>query len=144
MAIAATTERVSVQPRKDSAARGRVLIIEPDSPTLEQLAQSLRARGLDVNSLYDARTFMHQLTGPAAISPRPDVIIAEADRWGDPGLDVLVWLKAAHFDIPVIVLFDQVDFVMMGEADALGANCLFCRPCDVDELAWAAMTALPS
>lgn len=135
---------VPVLPRTDQAARGRVLIIEPDSPTLEQLAESLRARGLEVNGLYEARTLMEQLRGPAALDPRPDVIIVEADRWGDPGLNVLVWLKAAHADIPVIVLFDEVDFVMMGEADALGANCLFCRPCEIDELAWAALSALPS
>ena len=144
MATAAAARDVTLLPRSDTDAGGRVLIIEPDSPTLNQLADSLRARGLDVNSLYDPHTLIEQLSGPMAMSPRPDVIITEADKWGDPGLDVLLWLKAAHADIPVIVLFDQVDFVMMGEADALGANCVFCRPCDVDELAWAAMSALPS
>lgn len=133
-----------VMPRTREEAKGRVLLIEPDSPTLEQLAQCLRARGLEVSALHEARALLQDRGGPGALDPRPDVIIAEADRWGDPGLNVLLWLKAAHTDIPVIVLFDEVDFVMMGEADALGANCLFCRPCEVDELAWAALSALPS
>jgi DNA-binding response OmpR family regulator len=131
-------------PRKQAHAQGRVLIIEPDSPTLDQLAESLRGRGLEVSVLYDIQALMEAKLSPGELAPRPDVIITEADRWGDPGLNVLVWLKAAHADIPVIVLFDTVDFVMMGEADALGANCVFCRPCEVDELAWAALSALPS
>jgi DNA-binding response OmpR family regulator len=143
-ALAETFEAPQAQPKKEALGRGRVLIIEPDSPTLEQLARSLRDKGLEVTGVYDAEDMIHTMSNPDALDPRPDVIITEADKWGDPGLNVLVWLKAAHTDIPVIVLFDQVDFVMMGEADALGANCVFCRPCEIDELTLAALSALPS
>lgn len=139
----ATASAAAIQ-KPGPEAKQRVLLIEPDSPTLALLAECLRERGLEVVALYDPRALTDRRRDTSALLPRPDLIITEADRWGDPGLDVLLWLRAAHAEIPTIVLFDQVDFVMMGEADALGANCLFCRPLDVDELCCAALSALPS
>lgn len=126
-------------PRHDGPTR--VLLAEDDEALRDTLASALRAEGyhvIEVPPGLELRDRLRQSLSPEGLEPPPDLVISDVHRSGDSGLDVLAWLRAQDWPLPVILITATGDADSPLEAVPLGASSPLDMPLDVDDLVFAA------
>lgn len=119
-----------------SARRFRVLIAEDDDDMRALLVTALQADGYDVIEARDGREAIERIVpmifgeGP----PPPDAIITDVRLPGMSGTTFLAGLRAIGWTTPIIVITAYEIHSARAEAEYLGADAVFGKPFDVDDL----------
>src|SRR5262245_24397897 len=117
----------------------RILIIEDDGPTRENLELILDMEGFNVRSAPDGQAGLD-----LARRERPDLIICDVSMPGLDGHAVLRQLRAnpEHADIPFIFLTARGERQDQRLGMNLGADDYLCKPVDAEDLLGAIRTRL--
>jgi DNA-binding response OmpR family regulator len=106
----------------------KVLLADPDQPTLETLAQNLRAAGYDVITASDGNEAL-----ALGRADQPDIACLEVNLPGASGLEVCRELKAAR-PLPVLLAISHLDDQTSAGFMAVGAEDLLFKPYEIDEV----------
>jgi DNA-binding response OmpR family regulator len=119
-----------------TALQGIVLAVH-DLRLGRELKHFLRELGLPIVSVADGYHLIEHLAdaylrdGPTL---HPRLIVTDADLPGCHGLALLAGLEELNWDIPVILLAERTEHVIIGEAWKRGVTGIFLPPIDLDEL----------
>jgi DNA-binding response OmpR family regulator len=130
-------------PRPVRATR-RVLVADGDASLRHAIGAALRRDGHDVLEAKDGIELVALLERMLMDEKAPGealVVVAGMETPGLTGLDVLVILRCAAFQTPVIVLSPDDDLDSRTEAQELGAIPISDRPLDIDALRAAVRAA---
>ena len=118
---------------------GRIWIVDDDRSVRFVLATALREEGYAVDGFENAADAL------AALRTRdvPDLLFTDVRMPGDDGLVLLEKLKAAHPDLPVIVMSAYTDVASTAGAFRGGAHEFLSKPFDLDDAVALAGRALP-
>jgi DNA-binding response OmpR family regulator len=124
-------------PRRHGVERGlgTILLAEDDDEMRHMLEAELRADGYVVFPVNDGTEMLEALSEASRLpSAAPDVIVMDVRMPGYSGLHVLAALRAAQWTTPVILITAFGDARLHEEAAKLGADVVFDKPFDVDDL----------
>jgi CheY-like chemotaxis protein len=114
----------------------RVLVAEDDTEMRMLLVRMLRKDGYHVEEVGSGAELLHRI-GTSLLSRRgepPELIISDIRMPGFTGLEVLSGLREADWAMPVILITAFGDSETHAEAQRLGAEAVFDKPFDMDEL----------
>jgi DNA-binding response OmpR family regulator len=110
-------------------------LAEDDDEMRHMLEAELRADGYVVFPVNDGTEMLEALSEASRLpSAAPDVIVMDVRMPGYSGLHVLAALRAAQWTTPVILITAFGDARLHEEAAKLGADVVFDKPFDVDDL----------
>jgi DNA-binding response OmpR family regulator len=109
-----------------------VLLIDDDEAVLEMVGEALTHYGMKVHSNTDGERALRMLTEPGA--PPFDLVISDINMEGLDGFDVIHRVKAAHADLPVVLMTGQASLEYAIRAMRMGAVNLFQKPLTMREL----------
>jgi len=121
------------------AHESRIWVVDDDRGVRFVLATALREAGYVVERFENAREAMAALHAQGA----PDLIFTDVRMPGDDGLVLLDRLKAAHPQLPVIVMSAYTDIASTAGAFRGGAHEFLSKPFDLDDAVALAARALP-
>jgi len=120
------------------ARDARAWIVDDDRSVRFVLATALRDAGYEVDAFENAADAL------AALRTRtPDLLFTDVRMPGDDGLVLLDKLKAAHPELPVIVMSAYTDVASTAGAFRGGAHEFLSKPFDLDDAVALAGRALP-
>lgn len=114
----------------------RVLVVDDDRQVLRYLGEVLRDAGHDTvtcERYMDARTLLS--------STRPDLLLTDIRLGAYNGLQLAIFARSRHPDLPVVVLTGYEDPTLRKEASASGATFLV-KPVRREDLISAVAAAL--
>ena len=112
-----------------------ILLADDDAEMRQYLFDELRASGHEVSIKCDGTEMLEALSGVSKVPiAAPDVIIMDVRMPGYSGLHILAALRAAHWSTPVILITAFGDRRVHEEGTRLGANIVFDKPLDIDDL----------
>ncbi len=115
----------------------RVLIAEDDDDIRTLLVTVLRADGYAVIEACDGRDAIDRIA-PAMLFDEngiaPDAIITDVRMPGISGITLLSGLRANGWDTPIIIITAFDTERIRSEARELGADAVFAKPFDIDDL----------
>ena len=117
----------------------RIWIVDDDRSVRFVLATALRDEGYAVDGFENAADALAALRTRAV----PDLLFTDVRMPGDDGLVLLEKLKAAHPDLPVIVMSAYTDVASTAGAFRGGAHEFLSKPFDLDDAVALAGRALP-
>ena len=117
--------------------RERVLVVEDDASLLEVLSIGLDVHGLDVTGADGLSRAILEIQ-----KAQPSIILADFQLRDGTAFDLLSWLKARDFRIPVIVLTGHARIDLAVEAIKNGAEQFIPKPVDVGLLTTMLQRAL--
>ncbi|HJW46103.1 MAG TPA: nitrogen regulation protein NR(I) [Lysobacter sp.] len=117
----------------------RIWIVDDDRSVRFVLATALRDEGYAVDGFENAADALAALRTRAV----PDLLFTDVRMPGDDGLVLLEKLKAAHPDLPVIVMSAYTDIASTAGAFRGGAHEFLSKPFDLDDAVALAGRALP-
>lgn len=121
--------------RGERARAPRILLAEDDDDMREMLEIELQADGYTVVAAKDGTELLEALSEAGNLpSDAPDVIITDIQMPGYSGLHALAALRAAGWKTPVIVITASRSARLHEEATKLGADVIFDKPFDLDDL----------
>ncbi len=124
-------------PEASSQKRRRpcVLIAEDDDDIRTLLATTLRGDGYYVIEAHDGQEVLERIA-PMLFDEAegPDAIITDVRMPGVSGMTLLAGLRAIGWKTPIIVITAHDIDASRSEARYLGADVVFGKPFDVDEL----------
>ena len=124
----------------DAAATSHyVWVVDDDRAVRFVLTTALREAGYAVEGFDSAAAALDALTQ----RPVPDVLFTDVRMPGDDGLVLLEKLKAAHPQLPVIVMSAYTDVASTASAFRGGAHEFLSKPFDLDDAVELARRALP-
>ena len=124
----------------DAAATSHyVWVVDDDRAVRFVLTTALREAGYAVEGFDSAAAALDALTQ----RPVPDVLFTDVRMPGDDGLVLLEKLKAAHPQLPVIVMSAYTDVASTAGAFRGGAHEFLSKPFDLDDAVELARRALP-
>lgn len=114
----------------------RILLAEDDEEMRRMLAEWLRRDGYLVSEARDGVELTERICEALFREGRavPDVLITDLRMPGRDGLDVVSLLRGADSMIPVILITAFGDEETHRRAARLGADAVFDKPVDLDEL----------
>jgi len=114
--------------------RARVLIAEDDAEMRKLLAHVVRAEGHEVIEAPDGRRLLAYLQSAMMSDGAglPDLIVSDIRMPGYSGLDVLMAVREASLDVPVVLITAFGDPQTHNEAFELGAAVLD-KPFSLDD-----------
>jgi two-component system nitrogen regulation response regulator GlnG len=117
----------------------RIWVVDDDRSVRFVLATALREAGYLVDGFDSARAALDAVDerGP------PDLLFTDVRMPGDDGLVLLDRLKAAHPQLPVIVMSAYTDIASTAGAFRGGAHEFLSKPFDLDDAVALAARALP-
>ncbi|GAB3345021.1 nitrogen regulation protein NR(I) [Lysobacter tyrosinilyticus] len=118
----------------------RIWIVDDDRSVRFVLATALRDEGYEVDGFENAADALAALRTRRA----PDLLFTDVRMPGDDGLVLLEKLKAAHPDLPVIVMSAYTDVASTAGAFRGGAHEFLSKPFDLDDAVALAGRTLPS
>jgi two-component system nitrogen regulation response regulator GlnG len=123
-----------------SADNRRVWVVDDDRSVRFVLATALRDAGYEVDGFENAASAL------AAVRVRgaPDLLFTDVRMPGEDGLVLLDRLKAAHPQLPVIVMSAYTDVASTASAFRGGAHEFLSKPFDLDDAVALAARALPA
>ncbi len=125
----------------DAAATSHyVWVVDDDRAVRFVLTTALREAGYAVEGFDSAAAALDALTQ----RPVPDVLFTDVRMPGDDGLVLLEKLKAAHPQLPVIVMSAHTDVASTAGAFRGGAQEFLSKPFDMDEAVALVQRALPA
>lgn len=128
--------------------RGRVVLAEDDDEMRSLLASRLRKDGFEVleaqdgaelEALIEAAHEARSLSSGSIV----DLVISDARMPQQSGLDALQGLRKNDADTPFILITAFGDTHTHSEAFRLGANAVFDKPFEVDDLCTAVINLVP-
>ena len=130
-------------------SRGRILLAEDDDEMRALLASRLRSDGFDVLEARDGgelSTLIDAAHEARSIVPGTivDVVISDARMPHLSGLDALEGLRKNDVETPFILITAFGDTHTHSEAYRLGANAVFDKPFEVDDLCTAVINFVPN
>ncbi|AKK66166.1 nitrogen regulation protein NR(I) [Xanthomonas translucens] len=117
----------------------RIWVVDDDRSVRFVLSTALRDAGYRVDGFDSAAAALHAL----AQRPLPDLLFTDVRMPGDDGLVLLDKLKAAHPQLPVIVMSAYTDVASTAGAFRGGAHEFLSKPFDLDDAVALAARALP-
>jgi len=117
----------------------RIWVVDDDRSVRFVLATALRDAGFAVESFAAAGEALDTLRREGA----PALVVSDVRMPGDSGLQLLDALKAAHPDLPVIVMSAHTDIASTAGAFRGGAHEFLSKPFDLDEAVSLVRRALP-
>ena len=117
----------------------RIWVVDDDRSVRFVLATALREAGYAVEGFDSAQAALQALQASAA----PDLLFTDVRMPGDGGLALLERLKAAHPQLPVIVMSAYTDITSTAGAFRGGAYDFLSKPFDLDDAVALAARALP-
>lgn len=117
----------------------RIWVVDDDRSVRFVLATALRDAGYDVDGFDSAAAALQALGARGA----PDLLFTDVRMPGDDGLVLLDKLKAAHPQLPVIVMSAYTDVASTAGAFRGGAHEFLSKPFDLDDAVALAARALP-
>ena len=123
-----------------SDAERRVWVVDDDRAVRFVLATALREAGYAVDGFENAASALEALQARGA----PDLLFTDVRMPGEDGLKLLDRLKAAHPQLPVIVMSAWTDVASTASAFRGGAHEFLSKPFDLDDAVALAARALPA
>ena len=123
-----------------SDAERRVWVVDDDRAVRFVLATALREAGYAVDGFENAASALEALQARGA----PDLLFTDVRMPGEDGLKLLDRLKAAHPQLPVIVMSAYTDVTSTASAFRGGAHEFLSKPFDLDDAVALAARALPA
>jgi len=117
----------------------RIWVVDDDRSVRFVLSTALRDAGYSVDGFDSAAAALQAL----AQRPSPDLLFTDVRMPGDDGLVLLDKLKAAHPQLPVIVMSAYTDVASTAGAFRGGAHEFLSKPFDLDDAVALAARALP-
>ncbi|UKE73581.1 nitrogen regulation protein NR(I) [Xanthomonas graminis] len=117
----------------------RIWVVDDDRSVRFVLSTALRDAGYRVDGFDSAAAALQAL----AQRPLPDLLFTDVRMPGDDGLVLLDKLKAAHPQLPVIVMSAYTDVASTAGAFRGGAHEFLSKPFDLDDAVALAARALP-
>ncbi|WP_254459866.1 nitrogen regulation protein NR(I) [Xanthomonas sacchari] len=117
----------------------RIWVVDDDRSVRFVLSTALRDAGYSVDGFDSAAAALQAL----AQRPMPDLLFTDVRMPGDDGLVLLDKLKAAHPQLPVIVMSAYTDVASTAGAFRGGAHEFLSKPFDLDDAVALAARALP-
>ncbi|MDE2407960.1 MAG: nitrogen regulation protein NR(I) [Xanthomonadaceae bacterium] len=117
----------------------RVWVVDDDHAVRFVLAAALRDAGYAVSAHGNAADALQALQG----EPLPALVVTDVRMPGEGGLQLLDKLKAAHPQLPVIVMSAYTDVASTAGAFRGGAHEFLSKPFDLDEAVALVRRALP-
>jgi two-component system nitrogen regulation response regulator GlnG len=118
----------------------RIWVVDDDRAVRFVLATALREAGHAVDGFDSAQAVLDALRTRGA----PDLLFTDVRMPGDDGLVLLQRLKAAHPQLPVIVMSAYTDVASTASAFRGGAHEFLSKPFDLDDAVALAERALPT
>ncbi|WIH05214.1 nitrogen regulation protein NR(I) [Xanthomonas translucens pv. graminis] len=118
----------------------RIWVVDDDRSVRFVLSTALRDAGYSVDGFDSAASALQAL----AQRPLPDLLFTDVRMPGDDGLVLLDKLKAAHPQLPVIVMSAYTDVASTAGAFRGGAHEFLSKPFDLDDAVALAARALPA
>ncbi|KAF1693577.1 nitrogen regulation protein NR(I) [Pseudoxanthomonas koreensis] len=118
----------------------RVWVVDDDRSVRFVLATALRDAGYEVDGFENAASALAALRVRGA----PDLLFTDVRMPGEDGLVLLDRLKAAHPQLPVIVMSAYTDVASTASAFRGGAHEFLSKPFDLDDAVALAARALPA
>ena len=116
-----------------------IWVVDDDRSVRFVLATALRDAGFEVTAFAAAGEALDALHHQRA----PALVVTDVRMPGDSGLQLLDKLKAAHPDLPVIVMSAHTDVASTAGAFRGGAHEFLSKPFDLDEAVALVRRALP-
>ena len=116
-----------------------IWVVDDDRAVRFVLSTALRDAGYAVEGFDSAAAALAAL----ARQPAPDLLFTDVRMPGDDGLVLLEKLKAAHPQLPVIVMSAYTDVASTAGAFRGGAHEFLSKPFDLDDAVALAVRALP-
>src|SRR5690606_21663957 len=124
----------------DPTAHGATIwVVDDDRAVRFVLTTALREAGYRVEGFDSATAALAAI----ATRPAPDLLFTDVRMPGDDGLVLLDKLKAAHPQLPVIVMSAYTDVASTAGAFRGGAHEFLSKPFDLDDAVELARRALP-
>jgi two-component system nitrogen regulation response regulator GlnG len=117
----------------------RIWVVDDDRSVRFVLATALREAGYRVDAFENADDALAALRAQGP----PDVLFTDVRMPGESGLALLDRLKAAHAQLPVIVMSAYTDIASTAGAFRGGAHEFLSKPFDLDDAVALAARALP-
>ncbi|WP_374012800.1 nitrogen regulation protein NR(I) [Pseudoxanthomonas koreensis] len=117
----------------------RIWVVDDDRSVRFVLATALRDAGYEVDGFENASSALEALDVRGA----PDLLFTDVRMPGQDGLELLDRLKAAHPQLPVIVMSAYTDVASTASAFRGGAHEFLSKPFDLDDAVALAARALP-
>ena len=117
----------------------RIWVVDDDRSVRFVLSTALRDAGYSVDGFDSAGAALAALRQ----RPAPDLLFTDVRMPGDDGLALLEKLKAAHPQLPVIVMSAYTDVASTAGAFRGGAHEFLSKPFDLDDAVALAARALP-
>ncbi len=117
----------------------RILLVEDDTSIATVITAALEAEGFTVESCDSVAGRDERLSGPRYAAMLTDVMLTDGD-----GIATLPPVRAAHPDLPIIILSAQNTLDTAVRASDTGAFEYFPKPFDLDELVRAVIQAAGS
>lgn len=108
-----------------------ILVADDDDDHRALVARAMRSDGYDVIEARDGREVVHLTSGRRRL---PDAIVADVRLPNVSGLSLLGGLRTAGCTIPIVLLTAQGVKYVRRVAGRLGADAVFAKPVDVDDL----------
>lgn len=122
---------------------GRVVVAEDDTLLRGVVAELLRDEGYTVTECADGGALVSEIFRERdPREPLPDVIVCDIAMPGQSGLDVVVRLREAHIDVPVVMITAIGDVAVRERAASLGVQCVLAKPFGSDDVLGAVARAL--
>ena len=126
----------------------RVIVAEDEADVRQLVAVALRGLGYEIVEASSGADLLDKLGDVLIhddVAGRPDVIISDIRMPGLTGLEILAGLRQADWPTAIVLMTAYADLDTREEAMRLGADALFAKPFDIDDLMTAVvnMTAMP-
>lgn len=119
-----------------------LFLAEDDTELRGLFASSLRKHGYDVLDAADGVELLAYLSAVAAKAiPRPDAIVMDVRMPGHSGLDLLLALRLAEWDVPILLMTAFGEASLRRKAAELGAVTVLDKPLSATELVAAVRRA---
>lgn len=120
-----------------TASRGRptVLLADDDADIRALLSTALEREGYRVIEARDGAEMLDHLGGALLFDmKRPDIIVSDHRMPGFVGTGLLAGIRASDWTTPFVLITAYGSPVFEREAKTLGADAVFKKPFDVDDL----------
>ena len=107
----------------------KVLLVDDEEAFVNTLAQRLKMRELNVETVYDGEQALAQVK-----SKEPDVMVLDLKMPGLHGMDVLREIRKSHPNMQVIILTGHGTEKDEEEARRLGGFDFLRKPADIEKL----------
>ena len=119
----------------ESPTGPRVFLAGDDAELRGLFAASLRRRGFEVLTAGDGAELLAFLSAVADKRiPRPDAIVSDVRMPGHDGVELLVAMRLAEWDVPILLMTAFGDAFVKRRAEAFGAAALLEKPLTSEEL----------